>query len=95
MARSTRWRVLGDLMARVNRTRGYGDYYHYHRMAAAGLAQHGHPFHPLDPGFHLSILYVYGISRELLGAYHKSAAPSIPGTVKRLSIQGAPGGGQS
>ncbi|MEE4292596.1 MAG: inositol monophosphatase family protein [Xanthomonadales bacterium] len=34
MARSPRWNVLGRILARVNRTRGYGDYYHYHRLAA-------------------------------------------------------------
>lgn len=37
MARSERWQVLGNVMARVNRTRGYGDYYHYHRLAAGQI----------------------------------------------------------
>ncbi len=37
MARSPRWRRLGEIFARVNRTRGYGDYYHYHRLAAGQL----------------------------------------------------------
>jgi histidinol-phosphatase len=34
LARSPRWAALGRIMARANRTRGYGDYYHYHRLAA-------------------------------------------------------------
>ncbi len=34
MARSEQWACLGRIFARVNRTRGYGDYYHYHRLAA-------------------------------------------------------------
>lgn len=37
MARSPRWDCLGQIFARVNRTRGYGDYYHYHRLAAGQL----------------------------------------------------------
>ena len=37
MARSAQWQRLGDILARVNRTRGYGDYYHYHRLAAGQL----------------------------------------------------------
>lgn len=37
MARTPRWSRLGDIMGRVNRTRGYGDYYHYHRLAAGQL----------------------------------------------------------
>ena len=37
MARSARWDCLGRIFARVNRTRGYGDYYHYHRLAAGQL----------------------------------------------------------
>ena len=28
---------FGDILGRVNRTRGYGDYYHYHRLAAGQL----------------------------------------------------------
>jgi len=37
MARSPQWGRLGQILARVNRTRGYGDYYHYHRLAAGQL----------------------------------------------------------
>jgi len=37
MARSARWAGLGKIFAQVNRTRGYGDYYHYHRLAAGQL----------------------------------------------------------
>ena len=37
LARSNRWAALGRIMARANRTRGYGDYYHYHRLAAGQL----------------------------------------------------------
>jgi len=37
MARSGRWAGLGKIFAQVNRTRGYGDYYHYHRLAAGQL----------------------------------------------------------
>jgi histidinol-phosphatase len=37
MARSPRWARLGELLAGVDRTRGYGDYYHYHRLAAGQL----------------------------------------------------------
>jgi len=37
MARSGRWEKLGKILAQVNRTRGYGDYYHYHRLAAGQL----------------------------------------------------------
>jgi histidinol-phosphatase len=37
MARSAQWGCLGQILARVNRTRGYGDYYHYHRLAAGQL----------------------------------------------------------
>ena len=31
------WAALGQLVPRVNRLRGYGDYYHYHRLAAGQL----------------------------------------------------------
>ncbi len=31
------WASLGRVVARVNRLRGYGDYYHYHRLAAGQL----------------------------------------------------------
>ena len=34
---SPQWDALGSVLARVNRTRGYGDYYHYHRLAAGQL----------------------------------------------------------
>jgi histidinol-phosphatase len=37
MARTPRWNRLGDILGQVNRTRGYGDYYHYHRLAAGQL----------------------------------------------------------
>ena len=37
MARSHRWERLGRVFAVANRTRGYGDYYHYHRLAAGQL----------------------------------------------------------
>lgn len=37
MARSDQWGRLGRIFAQVNRTRGYGDYYHYHRLAAGQL----------------------------------------------------------
>jgi len=37
MARTPRWSRLGDILGQVNRTRGYGDYYHYHRLAAGQL----------------------------------------------------------
>jgi histidinol-phosphatase len=34
LARSPQWANLGRIVAAANRTRGYGDYYHYHRLAA-------------------------------------------------------------
>lgn len=37
LARSSRWDSLGKIFATVDRTRGYGDYYHYHRLAAGQL----------------------------------------------------------
>jgi histidinol-phosphatase len=37
LASSERWTALGQVLARTNRTRGYGDYYHYHRLAAGQL----------------------------------------------------------
>ncbi|MDT8319028.1 MAG: inositol monophosphatase family protein [Xanthomonadales bacterium] len=37
LARSPRWSNLGQILARADRTRGYGDYYHYHRLAAGQL----------------------------------------------------------
>jgi histidinol-phosphatase len=37
LAASRRWDALGHILARANRTRGYGDYYHYHRLAAGQI----------------------------------------------------------
>ncbi len=37
LAASKRWPALGRVLARCNRSRGYGDYYHYHRLAAGQL----------------------------------------------------------
>jgi histidinol-phosphatase len=37
LARSARWAGLGRIFAAADRTRGYGDYYHYHRLAAGQL----------------------------------------------------------
>ena len=37
LARSARWANLGRIVAAANRTRGYGDYYHYHRLAAGQI----------------------------------------------------------
>jgi len=37
LAASERWAALGNVLANTNRTRGYGDYYHYHRLAAGQL----------------------------------------------------------
>ncbi len=37
LARSDRWQALGQILAQANRTRGYGDYYHYHRLAAGQI----------------------------------------------------------
>lgn len=37
LAGSPQWGRLGRIFARANRTRGYGDYYHYHRLAAGQL----------------------------------------------------------
>jgi len=37
MAADKRWTALGRILAETNRTRGYGDYYHYHRLAAGQL----------------------------------------------------------
>jgi histidinol-phosphatase len=33
MAAGPQWQKLGNIMSSANRTRGYGDYYHYHRLA--------------------------------------------------------------
>ena len=37
LAADRRWAALGRILALTNRTRGYGDYYHYHRLAAGQL----------------------------------------------------------
>ena len=37
LARSKRWAGLGRIFAAADRTRGYGDYYHYHRLAAGQI----------------------------------------------------------
>lgn len=37
LAAGKRWAALGHILADTNRTRGYGDYYHYHRLAAGQL----------------------------------------------------------
>jgi histidinol-phosphatase len=37
LAAGERWSALGRILADTNRTRGYGDYYHYHRLAAGQL----------------------------------------------------------
>ena len=37
LAAGKRWAALGRILADTNRTRGYGDYYHYHRLAAGQL----------------------------------------------------------
>jgi histidinol-phosphatase len=37
MAGSSQWARLGEILAQANRTRGYGDYYHFHRLAAGQL----------------------------------------------------------
>jgi histidinol-phosphatase len=37
LAASRRWGALGRVLAAADRTRGYGDYYHYHRLAAGQL----------------------------------------------------------
>ena len=37
LASSPRWAGLGRIAARANRIRGYGDYYHYHRLAAGQI----------------------------------------------------------
>ena len=37
LAAGNRWTALGRILADTNRTRGYGDYYHYHRLAAGQL----------------------------------------------------------
>ncbi|MEJ2601892.1 MAG: inositol monophosphatase family protein [Gammaproteobacteria bacterium] len=37
LALSERWSAWGDIVARVDRIRGYGDFYHYHLLAAGRI----------------------------------------------------------
>ncbi|MCW8845597.1 MAG: inositol-phosphate phosphatase [Gammaproteobacteria bacterium] len=37
MASSDDWSALGSLVSRVNRNRGYGDFYHYHLLASGKI----------------------------------------------------------
>ncbi len=37
LARSDRWQALGDVISQANRARGYGEYFHYHRLASGQL----------------------------------------------------------
>ena len=37
LALSDGWSALGDILARADRTRGYGDFYHYHLLAAGKI----------------------------------------------------------
>lgn len=37
LARSPGWARLGEILARADRTRGYGDFYHYHLLAAGKI----------------------------------------------------------
>jgi histidinol-phosphatase len=37
LAQSPRWAALGGVFVAANRSRGYGDFYHYHRLAAGQL----------------------------------------------------------
>lgn len=37
LARSDQWQALGEIIANAYRSRGYGDFYHYHRLAAGQL----------------------------------------------------------
>jgi histidinol-phosphatase len=37
LASGPRWAALGRILAKADRTRGYGDFYHYHRLAAGQL----------------------------------------------------------
>ncbi len=37
LAEGEGWRRLGELLARADRTRGYGDFYHYHLLAAGKI----------------------------------------------------------
>ena len=37
IAQKPQWQKLGDLISRVNRHRGYGDFYHYHLLASGKI----------------------------------------------------------
>lgn len=37
LAADARWSALGELVRRANRTRGYGDFYHYHLLAGGKI----------------------------------------------------------
>ena len=37
LAQSDRWPALGRILAAANTTRGYGDFFHYHRLAAGQI----------------------------------------------------------
>jgi histidinol-phosphatase len=37
LAQSPRWAALGRIFAGADRTRGYGDYYHYHRLVSGQI----------------------------------------------------------
>jgi histidinol-phosphatase len=37
LAAGNGWTALGDIVRQAHRTRGYGDFYHYHRLAAGQL----------------------------------------------------------
>ena len=37
LAAAGNWPALGEILAACNRTRGYGDFYHYHRLAAGQI----------------------------------------------------------
>ncbi|PID46252.1 MAG: inositol-phosphate phosphatase [Proteobacteria bacterium] len=37
IARQPQWQTLGELIQQVHRTRGYGDFYHYHLLASGKL----------------------------------------------------------
>jgi histidinol-phosphatase len=37
LARTAGWGRLGEILARADRTRGYGDFYHYHLLAAGKI----------------------------------------------------------
>ena len=37
LARSERWAAWGEIVSRVDRIRGYGDFYHYHLLASGRI----------------------------------------------------------